>query len=101
MRKLPGSTDCNCIPCCMVRAGVCLHCAVLVYEQIMQHCEPGLIPIDIQPCSDSCYDAIRHYLADPLVWKLKPDPFFVGGEAIQAKPRNCLLGDHSKKRFRH
>jgi hypothetical protein len=92
----------------MVRAGVCLDCAVPVYEQIMQHAEPGKIPIETQPCSGSCYEAIEHYLADPLVWRLKPDPIFgCGGKARQAKPQNsgsasvCLRGDASKKQFRH
>ena len=114
MRELPRVKhwDCNCIPCCMVRAGVCLDCAVVVYEQIMRHREPGKIPIDIQPCSGGCYEAIQHYLADPMVWKLgklKPDPLSFGcsKKARQAKSQNsgsalaCLRGDSSKKRFRH
>jgi hypothetical protein len=83
----------------MIRAGVCLDCAVPVYEQIMQHRGAGEIPIQIQPCSGSCYEAIEHYLADPMVWRLKPDPR--GGKARQAKLQNCLRGDASKKRFRN
>jgi len=106
MRKLPRVEhwDCNCIPCRMVRAGVCLDCAITVHEQALEHLgRPGLC--EAQLCSESCYDAFEDYLADPTVWRvgeLKPDPLFgCGGKGRQAKPQNCLRGDASKKRFRH
>jgi hypothetical protein len=92
----------------MIRAGVCLDCAVPVYEQILQHRELGFIMIKIPPCTGSCYEAIEHYLANPMAWKLKLDPpFGCAGTARHAKPRNfdsasaCIAGGDSKKRFRH
>jgi hypothetical protein len=106
MRKLPRVEhwDCNCIPCRMVRAGVCLDCAVAVHEQALEHLgRPGLC--EAQLCSESCYEAFQVYQADPTVWRvgeLKPDPLFgSGGKGRQAKPQNCVQGDASKKRFRH
>ena len=98
MRKLPRVEhwDCNCIPCRMVRAGVCLDCAITVHEQALEHLgRPGLC--EAQLCSESCYDAFEDYLADPTVWRvgeLKPDPLFGCGAdkpnrriASEATPR--------------
>jgi hypothetical protein len=92
----------------MIRAGICLDCAVAVSEQILQYREPTLIPINIPKCSGSCREAIEYYLANPLAWKLKLDPTFgCDGTARQSKPRNfdsasaCIAGGESKKRFRH
>jgi hypothetical protein len=89
----------------MVRAGVCLDCAIVVHEQALDHLgEPGLV--ESQLCSGSCHEAFQYYLADPTVWRtreLKPDPlsFECGGKGRQDKPQNCLRVGALKKRFRH
>jgi hypothetical protein len=117
MRKLPRvkhwDWDCNCIPCRLVRAGVCLDCAIAVHEQALEQLGgPGESETLAQLCSGSCYEAFQYYLADPTVWRvgeLKPSPlsFRCGRKARQAKPQNsgsasaCLRGGDSKKRFRH
>jgi hypothetical protein len=87
----------------MVRAGVCLDCAIAIHEQVLEQLgKPGLV--QAQLCSGSCREAFQYYLTDPkVVGELKPDPlsFECGGKVRQAKPQNCLRGDAAKKRFRH
>jgi hypothetical protein len=87
MRKLPRVEywDCNCIPCRLVRAGVCLDCAVAVHEQALEHLgKPGLAKARL--CSGSCYEAFQVYEADPTVWRAresKPGPLFGCGGKVR------------------
>ena len=76
MRKLPRVKhwDCNCIPCRLVRAGVCLDCAVAVHEQALEQQDGPSDEFQFQLHCGSCAEAFVHYLC--------------GGKARQAKPQN-------------
>ena len=94
MRKLPRveDCDCNCIPCRMVRAGVCLDCAIALYEQALEHLgRPGRWEALL--CSESCCDAFK----DWRVGELKPDPLFgCGGKAD--KPNRRIVSKATPRR---
>jgi hypothetical protein len=51
--------DCDCLGCRLIRAGVCINCAVKVHAQIRQMAEPG--ELTVEPCSGACREALEQY----------------------------------------
>jgi hypothetical protein len=64
MRKLPRKAfewTCDCLGCCLIRAGACLDCAYAIQRQVEQMTGPGKIMG--HACSGSCLEAIEQYFA--------------------------------------
>jgi len=78
MDKLPRMREwtCDCIACCLVRAGACLECAGTVYEQVEPHREEIRQKGSMQFVANihrSCREAVQNWLAYPERYLAKPD----------------------------